>query len=369
MRKGIYLRVTLPVSPTPGAESIVVNELQTAFDATKTKLQLTVKDVAPSATAGRLAVLAYVEGDQKATADFKATARSALTNAVAHMTAQPSAAFAALAAPLKAAAKGKAAQQKTAASTIEEVEHEDEDAGVVYPPRRAMPAEAVMATPAVLAATAAKKAPAAHELPSDGPKPAPPANTFHGCPLPGQGGDPELNKHKSRIDKPKKFVAVALADIVSTQVPASVVNKNRAQWPAAGAQAVAKFEGQAFLVEGWLTAAKVEGPESCNCASVNDVDYHLWLTDFPPTNPPADRAKAVVCEVSPRVRAQHTGWGFDHINHLIDGVTKVRFGGWLMLDQKHQDQVGKTRATLWELHPIITFEVLKGNKWIALDKA
>ncbi|PYS93312.1 MAG: hypothetical protein DMF64_05535 [Acidobacteria bacterium] len=368
MRKGIHLQVKLPVAPTPGAESTIVNELQQAFSATNPKLQLTVKDVAPDAKTGLLSVLAYIEGEQKATGDFKTMARGALSKAVNHMTAQPSAEFAALVAQPKKAVKRKATR-KLAARSIAEVEHEDEDSGVVYPPPRFMPAAAVAAVPAPVAAPKAAKKAKAHALPADNPKPTPPANTFHGCPLQGKGGDPALNKRKNRIDKPKKFAAVALADIIGTKVPKSVVNKNRARWPAEGAKQVAQVEGLALQVEGWLTAGKVETPETCNCNSVNDLDYHLWLVDFPPTNPKADRAKAVVCEVSPRVRAKHPGWSFDQINHLIDGVTKVRLSGWLMLDQKHQTEVGKTRGTLWEIHPIINFEVLKGQEWLPLDKA
>jgi hypothetical protein len=33
-------------------------------------------------------------------------------------------------------------------------------------------------------------------------------------------------------------------------------------------------------------------------------------------------------------------------------TTEVRIRGWLMLDQEHPEQIGKTRGTLWEIHPI-----------------
>jgi hypothetical protein len=51
----------------------------------------------------------------------------------------------------------------------------------------------------------------------------------------------------------------------------------------------------------------------------------------------------------------------------VDGKTKVRISGWLLMDQEHPDQVGKTRGTIWEIHPIIAFDVQRGNTWVSLD--
>jgi len=47
----------------------------------------------------------------------------------------------------------------------------------------------------------------------------------------------------------------------------------------------------------------------------------------------------------------------------------VRVSGWLLLDQEHPDQVGRTRGTIWEVHPIMRFEVQRGGRWVALDDA
>jgi len=47
----------------------------------------------------------------------------------------------------------------------------------------------------------------------------------------------------------------------------------------------------------------------------------------------------------------------------------ARFGGWLMFDPEHRDQLpgpGKphpTHATLWEIHPITKIEVFRGGAW------
>jgi hypothetical protein len=35
----------------------------------------------------------------------------------------------------------------------------------------------------------------------------------------------------------------------------------------------------------------------------------------------------------------------------------VRISGWLMMDPEHPDQIGNTRGTIWEIHPIMQIEV------------
>jgi hypothetical protein len=38
-----------------------------------------------------------------------------------------------------------------------------------------------------------------------------------------------------------------------------------------------------------------------------------------------------------------------------------------MLDPEHPDQVGKTRGTIWEIHPVMKIEVEQDGKWVMLD--
>jgi hypothetical protein len=38
-----------------------------------------------------------------------------------------------------------------------------------------------------------------------------------------------------------------------------------------------------------------------------------------------------------------------------------------MLDQEHPDQVGRTRGTLWEIHPIMKIEVNRNGGWTTLN--
>jgi hypothetical protein len=361
MRKGIYLRVELPGDRA--SQGALSQDLQSAFTALYPAMSLQVKDLSQGDKQGIWKVLAYIEGNQKATDDFAAAARKALGSAINSMQAQKVAALGVAATTKAVAGKKIKPPKKIKAADIEEVGHEDEDSDVIYPPERAMP-------PSAIAAGAPLAAAAKGGIPTDGDRPEPPPNVFHQCPAIGLKGDADLNLRKNRTDKSKKkWLPVAISDIVKLPAPKSVQGKKRSQWPASSAKTIRTYEGLAVQVEGWLTGAKAEGPEACNCGAVADNDYHLWLIDFPPQHPPADRAKSVVCEVTPRVRAKHTGWDIEHVGKQIDGVTKVRLSGWLLMDQDHADQIGKTRATLWEIHPIIVFEVFKGNQWVALDDA
>jgi hypothetical protein len=199
-------------------------------------------------------------------------------------------------------------------------------------------------------------------IPVQASKPAPPPNTYQGCPASGDGGDPELNMRKNRTDS-APWYPVSIASILKLTWPSGIERKPHASWSSADAAAVAQYEGIPVQIEGYLAGAKQQGPESCNCHSANDADNHLWVVDAIGK----DRTQSVVAEVTPRVRALHPGWAFPRIQGVVDGQMKVRISGWLMMDPEHPDQVGKTRGTIWEVHPIIAFDVFSGNQWVSLD--
>jgi hypothetical protein len=125
----------------------------------------------------------------------------------------------------------------------------------------------------------------------------------------------------------------------------------------------------ALEITGWLASVKREGEESCNCHSPVEVDYHLWVVDDPSKANKESRWQSFVCEVTPRVRGEHTGWDIQRIASVVKAFTEVRLMGWLMMDQEHPEQLQKTRGTLWEMHPIIEFYVRQNGDWVSLDEA
>ena len=75
------------------------------------------------------------------------------------------------------------------------------------------------------------------------------------------------------------------------------------------------------------------------------------------------------------MRAKHPAWNADNLNKLAKDETQVNISGWLLLDQEHPEQIGHTRGTLWEIHPITKFLVCRKDHcdpnqesdWSALD--
>jgi len=220
--------------------------------------------------------------------------------------------------------------------------------------------------------------------------------TYQGCPPQGDGGDTDLNLRKNRID-PAPDQPVSLQSLLALTWPRSVEQVRRSAWTPDDAAAVARNEGRAVTVEGYVLLVRHEGPESPNCHDATARDYHTWLATAPSANL-ADRAIArqimfernrplcargsrpwslilylniyssMVVEFTPRVVANNTGWGGEASLLRVKG-RHVRISGWLMLDQEHPEQVGKTRGTLWEIHPITRVLVDINGAWQDLNTA
>jgi hypothetical protein len=195
-------------------------------------------------------------------------------------------------------------------------------------------------------------------------KPKPLEITFHACAPTGQGGDPVLNRLKNRVDE-GNFVQVPFDAVEKLPWPSTTERKHHANWSAQDAAAVARYEGIPIVIEGYLAEAREQGPESTNCSldDHQDHDYHLWLTKSAGN----DRTGSIVVEATPRVRANHPNWTIPRLEQLAKNTLHVRISGWLMFDPEHPEQLGKTRGTLWEIHPIMQIEVEEQGQWRALD--
>ena len=191
------------------------------------------------------------------------------------------------------------------------------------------------------------------------------------CQADGKGGDPYLNELKNRDLAPATFTAHTIDEIETTlpqDLPKGRQN-DRSSWNPADQQRCEAIEKEGASVEGFLLKMKPEGTEACNCGSTTFHDYHLWLSTTPlPANhgKNVDRSKAMVVEISPRLLGSHKNWKQRTIDHLISNGSKIRISGWLTWDQDHPEQLGNTRATLWEIHPIHKIEVFSNNKWTEL---
>jgi hypothetical protein len=208
----------------------------------------------------------------------------------------------------------------------------------------------------------------ANQLPDMPVKPSPQGSTYQGCDARGdERGDQDLNFLKNRIDI-ADWIPVGIDAVLNQAYPAAVGRHHRSDWAPDDLAAVQRYEGLPISIVGYFAWAKDEGKESCNC-HVDDksmFDIHAWLTKAPVED--RDRKRAVVAEVTPRLKASHPNWTQARIRKLAADQKKVRVSGWLLLDQEHPEQVDKTRGTLWEIHPIMQVEVWENGVWVPLDE-
>jgi hypothetical protein len=195
-------------------------------------------------------------------------------------------------------------------------------------------------------------------------KPRPLLRSFNGCPPEGDGGDPELNRLKNRIDD-GQYIVAPFEEVERLDWPRTIERRRRPDWSAEDKNTVSRYEGLPLTVEGYVALARLEGPESPNCHGADSSfrDFHIWLTK----NAGEDRTNSIVVEMTPALRAQHRQWTIETLDRISREKYRVRVSGWLLFDPDHPDQVGKTRGTIWELHPVMRFEVQQDGRWTPLD--
>ncbi len=183
---------------------------------------------------------------------------------------------------------------------------------------------------------------------------------FHGCPAQGDGGDPVLNTLKNRTDE-GNWTNVALSDLLALTWPTSAQRQPQGSLSSSDRAAIDQYEGAAVETTGYILDYKHEGTESTNCHSSTYRDYHVWLA----VNASDSKAQSIVIEIAPRVLDMRPGW-LNALNSLKGAHVRIR--GWLLFDEEHPEQLGQTRKTLWEIHPIVHIEIDKGGgNWVSVD--
>lgn len=199
------------------------------------------------------------------------------------------------------------------------------------------------------------------------------------CPATGDATDtsvtdPYLNALKNRDVPPDSYRKTTVAAIAADVPQAQDAGKRRRdKWKPAERKSLVKKEATGIEVIGYLAGVTHEGEESCNCGDPIHKDYHMWLV----AKPKEKQAKSMVVEMSPRLLKDHPDWPKLASKAHADG-TLIRIRGWRTFDQEHPEQLrnrknhaGKilhaTRATLWEVHPILEIDVKKGETWVPID--
>ena len=115
---------------------------------------------------------------------------------------------------------------------------------------------------------------------------------------------------------------------------------------------------------GYFIFAREEGKESCNGDDTNYVDFHLWIAD----SPSKVESGSLIAEATPYWKEQFSKWQIKPFDSLAFRNSQVRISGWIMWDEDHPEQLGKSRASLWEIHPMTKFEYFDGGTWKELGQ-
>jgi hypothetical protein len=112
---------------------------------------------------------------------------------------------------------------------------------------------------------------------------------------------------------------------------------------------VRAFSARAISLEGYLAEVMRQ----------RDGDVHLHLRHMPAPQcfPPGPRGEQIVTEVTPAFQPPQTGWSDDALLALCQRQVRVRLSGWLLHDFPHGRDIGRWRASAWEIHPVTAIEM------------
>jgi hypothetical protein len=187
---------------------------------------------------------------------------------------------------------------------------------------------------------------------------------FHGIPPQGFGGDSLLNMEKNRWVAPANYSTMTVADIIMlpNDLLTAIGSKERYTWSSAATNQAAASESKSVVVTGYIYAAKESSNETCNGNNDNYHDFHIWITG----SPGEDKSKAIITEATPFWREQFSGWQLATFEELAMQNAQVRISGRIMWDEDHPEEIGSSRASLWEVHPLTKFEYYSGGSWHTL---
>lgn len=188
------------------------------------------------------------------------------------------------------------------------------------------------------------------------------------CPPEGEGthNDPKQNVLKNRDTAPASYEEMTVGQYKKAFKKNLNFPTRRKNFSEEQLARVEPDEKRGVILTGYILRAVKQGKETANCGSKTRTDVHVWL--YYETSPDKDertrlRGYAVVAEVTPRWLNHHPTWTAAKLEQLAKDGVKIRMSGWVMYDPEHPPHLGKTRGTLWELHPITKIEVWNNGEW------
>ena len=188
------------------------------------------------------------------------------------------------------------------------------------------------------------------------------------CPLEGSGShnDPKQNVLKNRLTAPSTFEEMTVTEFKKAFKPNLNLPQHREAFSDEQIDLVSPAEKRGVNLTGYILRAVKQGPENTNCGSPTRTDVHVWV--YSGTRQDKDerttlRGKSVVVEATLSWQDQHPNWTAGRLEKIGNDRVKVRISGWVMYDPEHPDKLGKTRGTLWEIHPVTRIQYWSGTAW------
>lgn len=223
------------------------------------------------------------------------------------------------------------------------------------------------------------------------PAPATPPAIDSQCGLAGSGGvEAAQNSLKNNFCAAGTPQTISIPDLANLQTEVAndpTINfgdegtPTRPKGPTVNRAPLQKLgEGKLVSLQGYVLFARSEGPESVNCGTSvpNTAPFHDVHIEIVDSSAVTDECAGVVAEMIPHHRPDT--WTAGAIQAVARAKQPVRVTGQLFFDSSHFPCQGgqgvrenPKRISLWEIHPIYTFETCPGScnsssGWVPLDE-
>jgi hypothetical protein len=201
------------------------------------------------------------------------------------------------------------------------------------------------------------------------PKATPRQANESGCANAGEGAkqgehiDTLTDLLKNRVGGAGQYTDVPFS--VFLKLPWKGMKTRRYSWTPSQVARTVKYEGAAIAITGYIIEAAKKSKETSNCEIVSDqwYDWHIWLVRTEAEAHARNKKKAIVVEVTPRVRhADPSAFDLTQLRQWAHDGQPVTVSGWLLLDPDHPTDATGTpkknasRGTIWEVHPVMRIE-------------
>jgi hypothetical protein len=187
------------------------------------------------------------------------------------------------------------------------------------------------------------------------------------CPPEGDGGDSMLNRLKNRSQPPESYREMTAEQFLTEFTSWMYTPRQRERFSWTQKRYIAPRESTGVMLVGYLLGARQEAPEASHCHDPLQRNVRLWLGSRRAASPARRmRVRAVILEVTPSGQRMHPSWRLRMLQRLARRRALVRISGWPLYNSENPQELGRSRGTLWEVHPVTMIEVWSRGQWYAL---